>query len=152
MDQLTIKKLKMLKATHPKTTKSSIQLKVYYGWAKLNKIQKRKSLVVAFENEGGAGSETSRSGKTLRKAMSICHERDQTEKEMKDAQGAIRCFTMYNIFMDNKAFKGSLRAALQVNFEADKNHVSEEERNIIRKKLEMAFRDSHPNYVEPNTI
>lgn len=152
MDQLTVEKLKRLKATHPKTTMSSIRLKVYYGWAKLNKIQKRESLVVAFENEGGAGSETSRSGKTLRKAMSVCYERDQTEKEMEDAQGAIRCFTMYNIFMDDKAIKGSLRAALQVNFEADKNHISEEERKTIKTKLEKSFHDSHPDYVEPNTI
>ena len=152
MDQLTVEKLKMLKATHPKTTRSSIRLKVYYGWAKLNKIQKRESLVVAFENEGNAGSETNRSGKTLRKAMSICYERDQTEKEMEDANGAIRCFTMYNIFMDDKAIKGSLRAALHVNFEADKNHVSEDERKTIQTKLEKSFHDSHPGYVEPNTI
>jgi len=151
MDQRTVEKLKMLKATHQKTTTSPIRLKVYYGWAKLNKIQKKEALVVAFENEGHAGSETSRSGKTLRKTMSICHERYQTEKEMKDAQDAIRCFTVYNIFMNDKAIKGSLQAALQVNFEADKNHVSEDERNIIRKKLENTFRDSHPDYVEPNT-
>lgn len=43
------------------------RLKAFYGWAKLNKVQKKESLVVAFENECLAGDESNRSGKTLRK-------------------------------------------------------------------------------------
>ena len=35
--------------------KSPKRLKAYYGWAKLNKVQKRESLVVVFENEEHAG-------------------------------------------------------------------------------------------------
>lgn len=132
--------------------KSSKRLKAYYGWTKLNKVQKRESLVVAFENEEHAGSETSRSGKTLRKSMSVCYERYQTEEEMTDAKGATRCFTVFNIFMDDKAIKGSLRAALYVNFEADKKHLPEEERAVIRSKLEKAFRRSHPEYKEPTQL
>lgn len=149
MEQITIDKLKLLEATHPKNTKNTKKLKVYYGWAKINKVQKKEALMVVFENEMHAGSETSRSGKTLRKSMKICHERYQSQLEQGDAQGEIRCFTVYNIFIQDKEIKGSLRSALQVNFDADKNHVDEAERKIIWKKLEDAFQQAHPTYKEP---
>ena len=84
--------------------------------------------------------------------MSICYERYQTEKEMDDAKGAIRCFTTYNIFLNDKAIGGSLQAALDENSIADRNHVGEEERAAIRKKLESAFLASHPGYEEPTHV
>lgn len=68
---------------------------------------------------------------------------------MTDAKGATRCFTVFNIFMDDKTIKGSLLAALYVNFEADKKHLPEEEKAVIRSKLQKAFRRSHPEYKEP---
>lgn len=44
-------KVNITEALHPKMAKSPKRLKAYYGWAKLNKVQKRESLVVAFESQ-----------------------------------------------------------------------------------------------------
>lgn len=142
--------LKMLEAQHPKENrKTTPRLKVFYGFSKINKIQKREAIQITFENEQGAGSDTSRSGKQLRKQMDIITERWQTEKETSDATMYNRVFTTYYIFLDDKKIAGSLKRALMINSEADKNHVSEKERKIIMEKLERAFLSSHADYKEP---
>ena len=83
---MTMQQLKILEAQHPKQEKQKMsRLKVYYGFSKINKIQKREAIQVTFENEQGAGSEGTRSGKTLRKLMNIVTERYQTEQEASDA-------------------------------------------------------------------
>lgn len=125
------------------------KLKVFYGWSKINKIQKREAIQVVFENEELAGSDSGRSGKQLRKWMNICYERWQTEEERSDAKGINRMFTSYYVFMDDKAVKGSLDRALKINSEADKNHVSIEERKKISEVLKTAFLASHRDYKEP---
>lgn len=124
-------------------------LKVFYGWSKINKIQKREAIAVAFENEELAGDECRRSGKSLRKTMTICYERFQTEAEMSDAPFKNRVFTTYYVFMDDKAVRGSLERALKINSESDKNHVSIEERKRISDKLRAEFIASHRDYKEP---
>ena len=67
MEKRTYDKLKKLEAEHQRHLQAKKRLKVYYGWSKINKIQKREAIAVAFENEEGAGWENSRSGKSLRK-------------------------------------------------------------------------------------
>lgn len=130
-------------------SKQGIRLKVFYGWSKINKIQKREAIAVAFENEKLAGDECRRSGKSLRKTMTICYERFQTEAEMKEAKSYNRVFTVYNIFLDDKIINGSLDRALKVNSESDKNHVGIEERKRISEKLRTEFIASHREYKEP---
>ena len=150
MKAMTMQHLKMLEAQHPRQEKRKMsRLKVYYGFSKINKIQKREAIQVSFENEQGAGSEGTRSGKTLRKLMNIVTERYQTEQEASDATSHNRMFTSYFIFLDDKKIAGSLKRALLINSEADKNHVSEKERKIIMEKLERAFLSSHADYKEP---
>ena len=151
MNELTKEKLKMLDVKHgrQKMKASHGRLKVFYGWDKINKIQKREAIAIAFENSEGAGWEDSRSGKSLRKTMTICYERYQTDEEMKDADFHNRVFTVYNVFLDDKHIGGSLKKALADNSEKDKNHVSVSERKIIAQKLEAAFIASHPGYKEP---
>ena len=150
MNEMTMQHLKMLEAQHPRQEKRKMsRLKVYYGFSKINKIQKREAIQVSFENEQGAGSEGTRSGKTLRKLMNIVTERYQTEQEASDATSHNRMFTSYFIFLDDKKIAGSLKRALLINSEADKNHVSEKERKIIMEKLERAFLSSHADYKEP---
>ncbi len=151
MDETANNRLKMLDARHGKSRAGNtcVQLKVFYGWSKINKIQKRKAIAVAFENEELAGDECRRSGKSLRKTMEICCERYQTEAEMKDAKVCNRVFTVYNVFLDDKAVRGSLNRALQVNSESDKNNVGIEERMRIREKLRTAFIAAHRDYREP---
>ena len=125
------------------------RLKVFYGWSKINKIQKREAIAVAFENEELAGDECRRSGKSLRKTMIVCYERYQTDAEMSDAPFKNRVFTVYYVFLDDKAVKGSLERALKINSESDKNHVGIEERKRISEKLRTEFIASHREYKEP---
>lgn len=139
----------MLEAQHQKREIKSPKLKVYYGFCKINKIQKREAIAVAFENEQGAGWECSRSGKTLRKMMNIVTERYQTPGEAADAIHANRMFTSYLIFLDDKKVGGSIKKALYYNSEADKNNVSEKVRKEINAKLERFFLSAHRDYKEP---
>ena len=149
---MTMQQLKILEAQHPKQEKQKMsRLKVYYGFSKINKIQKREAIQVTFENEQGAGSEGTRSGKTLRKLMNIVTERYQTEQEASDAPSHNRMFTSYFVFLDDKKINGSLKKALQVNSEADKNHISEKERKEIADKLKTSFITSHIGYKEPTS-
>ena len=141
MEKMTYDKLKKLEAEHQRHLQAKKRLKVYYGWSKINKIQKRE--------EEGAGWENSRSGKSLRKTMTVCYERYQTEKEMSDAPAYNRVFTVYYVFLDDKAVKGSLSRALQINSESDKNHVTNSERKNISEALERSFMASHIGYKEP---
>lgn len=149
MNDLTMQHLKVLDAKHKKTPQTVKRLKVFYGWSKINKIQKREAIAVAFENEELAGDECRRSGKSLRKTMIICYERYQTEEEMSDAPYKNRVFTVYYIFLDDKAVNGSLARALEINSESDKNHVTKEERKKILRALETAFMAAHVGYKEP---
>ena len=124
-------------------------LPVYYGWAKLNKIAKREALTVFFLN-GHTGPRIGKDGHDgVTRFMEICAMRYQTENELKDADGATRIYTVYNIFMDDKRIKGSLEAALRENYDADKNNVSEESWREIMEKLRACFLKNHPNYKEP---
>lgn len=151
MNTVTMRTLKRLEAANSQKHQTSVKrrLKVFYGWSKINKIQKREAIAVAFENSEGAGWENSRSGKSIRKTMTICYERYQTDEEMKDADFHNRVFTVYNVFLDDKRIGGSLKKALADNSEKDKNHVGENERKRISRSLEAAFIAAHPGYQEP---
>ncbi len=153
MNTITMQTLKRLEATHAgrRQAVSKRRLKVFYGWSKINKIQKREAIAIAFENEELAGSDCRRSGKSLQKVMTICCERWQTDEEMQDAPYHNRVFTMYNVFLDDKRIGGSLKKALADNSEKDRNHVSADERKRIARKLETAFLASHPGYKEPTS-
>ena len=120
-------------------------LSVYYGWAKINKIRKKEAISVIYEN----CSIPPRSQNFVSKMQNTVYVRRQTPNEEKDALLNSRSFSEYSIFMNDKRIKGSLRLALQENFLADRNDVSEEERNEIRSKLEKAYMDMHPDYKEP---
>lgn len=125
-----------------KTVTNRNQLKVYYGWTKLNKIRKREAISVIFENEAGAG-EHCRYSKTIKKLQETVFVRFQTEGEAEDAKSYNRIFTEYSIFLDDKAINGDPEKALQVNFEADKNHVSEETRLEIKELLRRNYWKNH---------
>ena len=122
------------------------KLRVYYGWARLGKFRKHESISVVLENCGQNGSHAE---KFLKKMQNTVYTRFQTDEEALDAEGINRMYTEYSIYLDHKKIKGSLKAALQENFIADSNHVSEEERETIRQKMHAAYMISHPNYKEP---
>ena len=152
MKESTRNTLRRLEATHRDGGIASAtrgRLKVFYGWSKINKIQKREAIAVAFENEELAGDENRRSGKSLRKTMTVVAERWQTPEEKADAHFSNRVFTVFNVFMDDKHVQGSLTKALAENMKADANNVCRTILKDIRDQLERAYLAAHPGYKEP---
>lgn len=121
-------------------------LRVFYGWAKINKIRKKEAISVIFENDGGF----EKNDKKVKLYQNTVYTRLQTEDELKDAEHSNRTFTEYSIYLDDKQIKGSLKRALEVNYLADKNNVSEDVREEIRSLLEKDFLLNHRGYKEPN--
>lgn len=125
------------------------KLKVYYGWAKIGNVRKKRSLSVMFENEV-QGCRSDRGQRCLKTIQETVFERYQTEEEEMDARQQNRIFTEYCLFLDEKPIKGSLEKCLQINNEADKNHVSKAMRNKIEEALRKAFLQANPGYKDPN--
>lgn len=125
------------------------KLKVYYGWARIGKIRKKRALSVIFENEWH-GCRCDRGQRILRAAQETVIERYQDEEEEKAAKDCNRIFTEYSLFFDEKPINGSLNKILQINSEADKNHVSKAMRNKIAEALRKAFMQSNRRYREPD--
>jgi len=111
-------------------------LNVHYGFAKLNKIRKKRALTVMFEND----SLTERSEKFMKKMMHVVCSRKQSKEEMADGKLQNRVFTSYESFIDEKPFNGSIEHVLKHNYEADSQHASIEIRNEIKEKLRSAYR------------
>lgn len=125
------------------------KLKVYYGWAKIGNVRKKRSLSVMFENEV-QGCRSNRGQRCLKTIQDTVFERYQTEEEEMDARQQNRIFTEYCLFLDEKPIKGSLEKCLQINNEADKNHVSKAMRNRIEEALRKSFLLANPGYKDPN--
>lgn len=125
------------------------RLKVYYGWAKIGNVRKKRSLSVMFENEV-QGCRSDRGQRCLQTIQDTVFERYQTEEEEMDARQQNRIFTEYCLFLDEKPIKGSLEKCLQINNEADRNHVSKATRNRIEEALRKSFLLANPGYKDPN--
>ena len=125
------------------------KLKVYYGWARIGNVRKKRALSVMFENEM-LGCRSERGQRCLRTIQDTVFERYQTDEEMTDGKSQNRIFTEYSLFLDEKPINGSLEKILQINSEADKNHVSKAMRDKIMEALHKAFMLANPGYKEPN--
>lgn len=126
------------------------KLKVYYGWAKIGNVRKKRSLSVMFENEK-QGCRSDRGQRVLRTIQDTVIERYQTEEEEKEGWKQNRIFTEYSLFIDEKPINGSLEKCLLINSEADRNHVSKAIRDKISESLRKAFLLANPGYKEPNS-
>lgn len=126
------------------------KLKVYYGWAKIGNVRKKRALSVMFENEI-QGCRSDRGQRCLRTIQDTVIERYQTEEEEKDGRKQNRIFTEYSLFLDEKPINGSLDKCLLINNEADRNHVSKAIRDKISDALRKAFLLANPGYKEPNS-
>lgn len=122
------------------------KLRVFYGWTRINKVRKTEAISIIYENRKQTEDKVE---KFLKRMQETVYVREQTENEMKDGELSNRMYTEYSIRMNEKEIKGSLFKALKVNSEADKNNVSEKERNIISEKLRAAYMMNHPLYQEP---
>lgn len=145
MNPILQNRLSALDAIH-KRKPTSKRLRVFYGWCKVNKIRKKEAISVIFENDSQPEERTM---KFINRMMNVVYVRDQTEEEKMDAEGHARSFTEYSLFLEEKHFQGSLELVLRCNFESDKNNVSEDERETIRKKLRESYLSSHLEYKEP---
>lgn len=153
MSRLLNDRLKRIESKYgKKPPAASKRLKVYYGWRKLSKTIKRESLTVIFLNDmtGPRIGKDDNDGVT--RFINIAHCRWQTKDEMKDAESSNRIYSVYEIYMDDKNIQGSLQMALQCNYNADKNNVCDEERQLIRDKLREAYMMAHPDYKEPQGV
>lgn len=124
------------------------KLKVYYGWAKFGNVRKKRALSVMFENDI-QGCRSERGQRCLRTILDTVFERYQTEAEEKEGRKQNRIFTEFSLFLDEKQINGSLERCLQVNSEADKNHVSKVMRDKISEVLRKAFMQANQEYKEP---
>lgn len=115
-------------------------LNVYYGWTKVNKIRKAEAISVIFENEK---QDKKKRDAFLKRMQHTVYVRQQTQKEEEDAAENNRMYTEYSIRLDSKEIKGDVEKALQVNFEADVNNVSMEEREKIRTALRNHYKLYH---------
>lgn len=91
-----------------------------------------------------------RGQRCLKTIQDTVFERYQTEEEEMDARQQNRIFTEYCLFLDEKPIKGSLEKCLQINNEADRNHVSKAMRNRIEEALRKSFLLANPGYKDPN--
>lgn len=124
-------------------------LKVFYGWAKLGNVRKKRALSVMFENDiQGCRSEWGQ--RCLRTIQDTVFERYQTEAEEKESRKQNRIFTEFSLFLDEKPVNGSLERCLLINSEADKNHVSKSMREKIMVALRDAFMLANSGYKEPS--
>lgn len=126
------------------------KLKVYYGWAKTGNVRKKRALSVVFENEM-QGCRSDRGQRCLKTIQDTVFERYQTNEEMADRKSQNRIFTEYSLFLDEKPINGSLERCLQINSNADKNHVSKAVREKIKDALQKAFMLACPDYKEPSS-
>ena len=117
-----------------------LMLRVFYGWTKTNKIRKVDAISVIFENRPQREEKVQA---FINRMQNTVYVRDQTEQEMMAAEGQNRMFTEYSIRMDNKSIKGDLEKALEENFLADRNQVSESEREQIRDELRKHYKLYH---------
>lgn len=124
------------------------KLKVYYGWARIGNVRKKRALSVMFENDA-QGCRSERGQRCLRTIQDIVFERYQTNEEEKEGKQQNRIFTEYSLFLDAKPINGSLERCLLINSDADKNHVSKDIRDKISDTLREAFMLANPDYKEP---
>lgn len=123
------------------------RLRVYYGWARINKIRKREAISVIFEN---SQQTEERAQWFIKRMQDTVYTRFQTDGEASDGEYINRMYTEYSIFLDHKNIKGSLEAALLENYRADSKNVSKKVLEEIRDKLRISFMNTHPRYKEPN--
>lgn len=126
------------------------KLKVYYGWAKIGNVRKKRALSVMFENDI-QGCRSDRGQRCLRTIQDTIIERYQTKEEENEGRKQNRIFTEYNLFLDKNPINGSLEKCLMINNEADRNHVSKAMRDKISEALRKAFLLANPGYKEPNS-
>ena len=116
-------------------------LRVWYGVDRLNKIMKKPAVSVVYENERYNSDKNERK---VKQRMDVAYMRYQTDGEADDAENCSRVFHVYTMYIFEKPYKGDIEFLLNQNYLADENHVSAEEREIIRTKLNELIKKRYP--------
>jgi hypothetical protein len=120
------------------------QYLVFYGFAKLTKkVVRKRSIVIQYANTKNYNE---RQRKYIEQKMHIVHTRYQTQEEVEDAQFSDRSWTKYEYFVDSSKWQGDLDAILKNNYDAEENHVCQEERQEIKEKLKSKFNAFYIQY------
>ena len=123
-------------------------LNVWYGWSVINKIRKKPSLSVIFDNGGG---NTERGIKSLQRFQKTFYTRKQTIDEAEDAKYQNKIFTEYNTFIFEKPFYGDIDKVLDNNYKADINNVSHEVLLEIQLALKKGYEQFYKQIRNENT-
>ena len=125
-------------------------MKVYYGFTKLTKkVVRKPEIAIYFEN---ANFNPLQNQQWIERRIKIIYVREQTKEELppphpdifdekacKEYNGPNRMFTKYGYQVEEKPYFGNLDKVLTDNFNADAEHVSEQERKLIREKLRKEY-------------
>lgn len=118
-------------------------LNVWYGWSVINKIRKKPSLSVIFDNGGG---NTERGIKSLQRFQKTFYTRKQTIDEAEDAKYQDKIFTEYSTFIFEKPFYGDIDKVLEHNFQADIKNVDINVLNEIKESLRKGYYQIYKSY------
>ena len=77
--------------------------------------------------------------------MHVVYWRYQTKEEAKDADKSNRIFHLYSMFFEK--YKFDIEFLLSENSKADENHVSKDERELIKELLRNKIKELYPQYV-----
>lgn len=124
------------------TLNSKSKLRVFYGWAKVNKIRKKPAISVLFENE--VVYDEDRERRTINHLQTTNYTRIQTPEEAEDAKHNNRILTEYSLFLFDKEHNGDLEKLLQSNYQSDINNLDVFELETIRKALRDSFKICYP--------
>ncbi len=119
------------------------KLKVWYGVDRLNKVMKKPSVSIVFENSIHLHEEILE--KKVRQRMDVAYMRYQTDEESLGAEDATRIFQTWTMEIYGKAYKGDIEYLLNQNSLADENNVSLEEREVIKQKLRELLKKRYPD-------
>lgn len=95
----------------------SVDMKVYYGIDRLNKVMKKPCFTVLYLNTDQGFLEYHE--KKIKQRMNVFYEREQSEGEWLDAKKSNRIFTVYHCFIYEKPFNGNLDFILHNNYCAE---------------------------------
>ena len=129
-----------------KEANSKLKLKVYYGWAKQNKIRKREAISIIFQNSQISEDKILH---YVNRIQDTVYVRLQTPGEASDGAYCNRILTEYSIFMDHNKIKGSLNKALEANYISDSLNVDIKTLESIKEALKGHYLNAHKGYKEP---
>lgn len=124
------------------TVKILPKWKVYYGWAKVNKIRKKPAISILFSNE--FTYESDRIKRTISNLQTTIYTRLQTAGEIEDGKKENRVLTEFSLFLFDKHHNGDLEKLLENNYQADINNLDVFELETIRKALRDSFKSCYP--------